>query len=70
VFISVTGLIPLYFVHKYRLAGVILFGAGALATYFVYLLCVPWNGGCLPVGINVVCRPPVVADWRTLDEPP
>jgi uncharacterized protein len=41
VFISVTGLILLYFVHKYRLAGVILFGAGALATYFVYVLCVP-----------------------------
>jgi uncharacterized protein len=41
VFISATGLILLYFVHKYRLAGVILFGAGALASYFVYVIWVP-----------------------------
>ena len=41
VFISLTGLILLYFVHKYRLAGIILFGAGALATYIVYVVWVP-----------------------------
>lgn len=41
VFISLTGLILLYFVHKYRLAGVILFGAGALAVYLVYAVWVP-----------------------------
>ena len=41
VFISMTGLILLYFVHKYRLAGVILFGAGALASYLVYVIWVP-----------------------------
>jgi hypothetical protein len=41
VFISVTGLILLYFVHKYRLAGIILFGAGAVTAYMVYVVCVP-----------------------------
>jgi hypothetical protein len=41
VFISLTGLILLYFVHKYRLAGVILSGAGALASYLVYVIWVP-----------------------------
>jgi hypothetical protein len=41
VFISLTGLILLYFVHKYRLAGIILCGAGALASYMVYLALVP-----------------------------
>jgi hypothetical protein len=41
VFISLTGLVLLYFVHKYRLAGVILAGAGALAGYLVYLVWVP-----------------------------
>ena len=41
VFISATGLILLYFVHKYRLAGVILFGAGALVSWFVYIIWVP-----------------------------
>jgi hypothetical protein len=39
VFISLTGLVLLYFVHKYRLAGMILLGAGALTTYIV---CVAW----------------------------
>ena len=41
VFISLTGLILLYFVHKYRLAGMILLGAGALTTYIVYVVWVP-----------------------------
>jgi hypothetical protein len=41
VFISLTGLILLYFVHKYRLAGVILLGAGALASYVTYAIWVP-----------------------------
>jgi hypothetical protein len=41
VFISLSGLVLLYFVHKYRLAGVILAGAGALASYLVYLVWVP-----------------------------
>jgi hypothetical protein len=41
VFISVTGLTLLYFVHKYRLAGIILFGAGALTTCMVYVVWVP-----------------------------
>lgn len=41
VFISLTGLILLYFVHKYRLAGMILLCAGALTTYIVYVVWVP-----------------------------
>lgn len=41
VFISLTGLTLLYFVHKYRLAGIILFAAGALGTYGVYAVWVP-----------------------------
>jgi hypothetical protein len=41
VFISITGLTLLYFVHKYRLAGIVLFGAGALATYLVFAVWVP-----------------------------
>lgn len=41
VVISFTGLILLYFVHKYRLAGMILLGAGALTTYLVYVVWVP-----------------------------
>jgi hypothetical protein len=41
VFISMTGLILLYFVHKYRLAGIILLSAGALTSYFVYVVWVP-----------------------------
>ena len=40
-FISLTGLILLYFVHKYRLAGVILALAGALVSYLVFALWVP-----------------------------
>jgi hypothetical protein len=41
VFISLTGLILLYFVHKYRLAGIILLGVGALTSYVVYAVWVP-----------------------------
>ena len=41
VFISLTGLSLLYFVHKHRLAGMILLGAGALTTYIVYVVWVP-----------------------------
>ena len=41
VFISLTGLVLLYFVHKYRVAGVILCAAGALASYLVYAIAVP-----------------------------
>jgi hypothetical protein len=41
IFISLTGLVLLYFVHKYRLAGIILFGAGAALTYLAYLVWVP-----------------------------
>lgn len=41
VFISLTGLILLYFVHKYRVAGIILLGAGALASYVAYVIWVP-----------------------------
>jgi hypothetical protein len=41
VFISLTGLILLYFVHRYRLAGMILLGTGALASYLVYVVWVP-----------------------------
>jgi hypothetical protein len=41
VFISLTGLVLLYFVHKYRLAGVILAGVGALVSYIIYLVWVP-----------------------------
>jgi uncharacterized protein len=41
VFISLTGLVLLYFVHKYRIAGVLLLGAGALVSYLVYAIWVP-----------------------------
>jgi len=41
VFISLSGLVLLYFVHRYRLAGVILAGAGAFVSYLVYLIWVP-----------------------------
>jgi len=41
VFISLTGLILLYFVHKYRVAGAILALAGGLITYMVYAVWVP-----------------------------
>jgi hypothetical protein len=41
VFISVTGLVLLYFVHKYRFAGILLIGAGAAASYLLYAAWVP-----------------------------
>lgn len=41
VFISLTGLILLYFVHKYRTAGVILFAAGGLISWAAYAVWVP-----------------------------
>jgi hypothetical protein len=41
VFLSLTGLILLYFVHKYCLAGIILLGAGALTSHLIYVVWVP-----------------------------
>jgi len=41
VFVSLTGLILLYFVHKYRVARVILLGLGALTSSMVYAMWVP-----------------------------
>ena len=40
-FISLTGLVLLYFTHKYRLAGVILIGVGSLVACLVYAAFVP-----------------------------
>jgi hypothetical protein len=40
-FISLTGLVLLFFVHKYRLAGIILFAAGGAIGYLAYLIWVP-----------------------------
>jgi len=40
-FISLTGLVLLYFVHKYRLAGIVLAGFGTLAVYLTYAIWVP-----------------------------
>jgi hypothetical protein len=40
-FVSMTGLVLLYFVHKYRLAGIILFAASAALTYLAYIVWVP-----------------------------
>ena len=39
--VAITGLILLYFVHKYRVAGAILGASGALAGYIVYAVWVP-----------------------------
>jgi hypothetical protein len=41
VFISLTGLVLLYFVHRHRTAGFILVGAGALISYAIYAAAVP-----------------------------
>ena len=41
IFISLTGLVLLYFIHKHRLAGMILLFAGGIVTYLVYLVWVP-----------------------------
>jgi hypothetical protein len=40
-FISLTGLVLLYFVHKHRVAGVILLVAGAGASALMYVIWVP-----------------------------
>lgn len=40
-FISLTGLLLLYFVHKHRFAGFLLAGCGTAVTYLVYLAWVP-----------------------------
>jgi hypothetical protein len=40
-FISLTGLMLLYFVHRHRLAGALLLIAGGAATYALYLVFVP-----------------------------
>ncbi len=41
VFISLSGLVLLYFVHKHRFTGFVLLGIGGLATYVLYALWVP-----------------------------
>jgi hypothetical protein len=41
VFIAVSGLVLLYFVHKHRVAGVLVLGAGAVMVYGVYRIFVP-----------------------------
>jgi len=38
VFVSLTGLVLLWFVHKHRFAGFMSLAAGALVTYLVYLV--------------------------------
>ena len=40
-FISLTGLILIYYIHKHRLAGVILLVVGAALASLVYVLYVP-----------------------------
>jgi hypothetical protein len=40
-FISLSGLILIYYVHKYRLAGVILLVAGAVLAGVLYVMWVP-----------------------------
>jgi hypothetical protein len=41
VFIALSGLVLLYFVHKHRVAGVLALGAGAIIAYGVYRIFVP-----------------------------
>ena len=41
VFVSLTGLVLIWFVHKHRLAGLLLLGAGSLVTYLIYAVWVP-----------------------------
>ena len=36
IFVSLTGLVLLYFLHKHRTAGVVLIGVGTVATWCVY----------------------------------
>ena len=40
-FISLTGLILIYYIHKHRLAGVILLVAGAALAGVLYMMAVP-----------------------------
>ena len=40
-FISLTGLVLIYFIHKHRLAGIILLAAGAAAAALLYAVWVP-----------------------------
>jgi uncharacterized protein len=41
IFVSLTGLVLLYFLHKHRTAGVMLIGVGTVATWCVYAALVP-----------------------------
>ena len=41
VFVSLTGLILIWFVHKHRTAGLLLLAAGSLLTYLLYAIWVP-----------------------------
>ena len=41
IFVSLTGLVLLYFLHKHRTAGVVLIGVGTVATWCVYAALVP-----------------------------
>lgn len=41
IFVSATGLVLLYFIHKYRVAGVVLLVAGGGASWLLYALLVP-----------------------------
>jgi hypothetical protein len=40
-FVSLSGLVLLYFVHKHRSVGFVLMGIGGLVTYGVYMVMVP-----------------------------
>jgi hypothetical protein len=40
-FISITGLILIFFIHKHRVAGLVLVGIGAAAAYLMYCAWVP-----------------------------
>ena len=41
VLISLTGLVLLYFIHKHRIAGIVLLGAGGALVYLAYVAWVP-----------------------------
>ena len=38
VFVSLTGLVLIWFVHKHRIAGLLSLAAGSLVTYLIFLL--------------------------------
>ncbi len=38
VFVSLTGLILIWFIHKHRTAGLVLLAAGLFTTYLVYVI--------------------------------